>query len=405
LFEKAHSAAGTDDDLKEVLWGLILVSLELEPLNAPSLLDDLQSAFPDDIDVRLRVTVGRSIADEQGPSLAGVWERFEALLPAVQHSQDPLAASCFLAIAAAMAVMHGMYARGRELADQALGICGDLRLHLGVGTCLAHRAAAEIGMRQFARAHRSIRLVTQSPIYREDPFFHFEALRLEARLLASQGALEEALETEANVPTDRTLPRPYGAFLSNLALIHAGLGNADQARRTASRAREFGSNIEMRYCAQLAEAIAEDVDGNPARFKELAVAAIVECDRARYLDGVVFANRVYPPILTATRGDPEAFSAVRRALTVGRDQRLARSAGIDVQPGSAEGALQVLTSREREVLGLLLEGKSNQEIAQRLVISPSTAKVHVRHILEKLGVRSRLQAVLRAQELLSIEDR
>jgi ATP/maltotriose-dependent transcriptional regulator MalT len=116
-------------------------------------------------------------------------------------------------------------------------------------------------------------------------------------------------------------------------------------------------------------------------------------------------NRVYPPIMSAVRSHPEAFSAVRRALTVGRDQRLARSAGIDVQPEWSEGPLQVLTSREREVLGLLLEGKSNQEIAQRLVISPSTAKVHVRHILEKLGVRSRLQAVLRAQELLSIEDR
>jgi ATP/maltotriose-dependent transcriptional regulator MalT len=43
---------------------------------------------------------------------------------------------------------------------------------------------------------------------------------------------------------------------------------------------------------------------------------------------------------------------------------------------------------------------SNIEIAQCLVITPGTAKVHVRHILEKLGVRNRLQAVLRAQELL-----
>jgi DNA-binding NarL/FixJ family response regulator len=64
-----------------------------------------------------------------------------------------------------------------------------------------------------------------------------------------------------------------------------------------------------------------------------------------------------------------------------------------------EEPFSVLTSREREVLDLLIEGLTNPEIAKRLFISPSTAKVHVRNILKKLGVRNRLQAVLRAQEL------
>jgi DNA-binding CsgD family transcriptional regulator len=46
---------------------------------------------------------------------------------------------------------------------------------------------------------------------------------------------------------------------------------------------------------------------------------------------------------------------------------------------------------------------TNAEIAGRLYISPSTAKVHVRHILRKLGARTRLQAVLRSQEVLEAE--
>jgi DNA-binding CsgD family transcriptional regulator len=61
----------------------------------------------------------------------------------------------------------------------------------------------------------------------------------------------------------------------------------------------------------------------------------------------------------------------------------------------------MLTGRERDVLGLLLEGLTNAEIAERLFISPSTAKVHVRHILEKLGARTRLEAVVRAQAALA----
>jgi NarL family two-component system response regulator LiaR len=52
-----------------------------------------------------------------------------------------------------------------------------------------------------------------------------------------------------------------------------------------------------------------------------------------------------------------------------------------------------LTEREREVLGLMIEGLNNNQIADRLVVSISTAKFHVSSILSKLGVTSRTEAV------------
>jgi NarL family two-component system response regulator LiaR len=52
-----------------------------------------------------------------------------------------------------------------------------------------------------------------------------------------------------------------------------------------------------------------------------------------------------------------------------------------------------LTPREREVLALMVDGKSNAEIAECLVVSPSTAKSHVGNILSKLGVAGRTEAV------------
>ena len=52
-----------------------------------------------------------------------------------------------------------------------------------------------------------------------------------------------------------------------------------------------------------------------------------------------------------------------------------------------------LTRRERQVLGLLLEGLEQEEIATQLVISPRTVSTHIENILRKLGVRSRAQAV------------
>lgn len=66
------------------------------------------------------------------------------------------------------------------------------------------------------------------------------------------------------------------------------------------------------------------------------------------------------------------------------------------RPDPAGGAADVvLTSREREVLGLMNSGFSNKEIATRLYIEVSTVKNHVHHILDKLQVSTRAQAVVK----------
>ncbi len=61
-----------------------------------------------------------------------------------------------------------------------------------------------------------------------------------------------------------------------------------------------------------------------------------------------------------------------------------------------EGPHKALTPRELEVLQLLSRGLSNSAIAEELVIAESTVKVHVRHILKKLNVQTRLQAALKS---------
>jgi DNA-binding CsgD family transcriptional regulator len=69
--------------------------------------------------------------------------------------------------------------------------------------------------------------------------------------------------------------------------------------------------------------------------------------------------------------------------------------GAQLPPPASEGVLSpVLTAREQEVAGLLAAGRSNREIADTLVITEGTVEVHVRHILSKLGFKSRAQVAV-----------
>jgi NarL family two-component system response regulator LiaR len=81
---------------------------------------------------------------------------------------------------------------------------------------------------------------------------------------------------------------------------------------------------------------------------------------------------------------PEAIQALIQADSPG--------AISDQEPSETFG----LTPREREVLALMVEGLNNPEIAERLVVSRSTAKAHVSNILSKLGVSNRAEAITMA---------
>jgi DNA-binding NarL/FixJ family response regulator len=82
--------------------------------------------------------------------------------------------------------------------------------------------------------------------------------------------------------------------------------------------------------------------------------------------------------------DPDELTARIRRL-IGRGSN-------GTAPDQAEELIDDLTSRERQVLGLLAAGRGSKQIALELVISPRTVGTHIQHILAKLGVHSRAQA-------------
>jgi DNA-binding NarL/FixJ family response regulator len=136
--------------------------------------------------------------------------------------------------------------------------------------------------------------------------------------------------------------------------------------------------------------------------------------RAYYLQALEVAGKIrFRPELALTHlriaelsmdddDDAESLQHLDLAIPELRDMKMvpALERGLRLReqlenrtPAKASGAdaANVLTGRELEVTRLLAAGRSNREIAQMLVITEGTVEVHVKHILNKLGLRSRAQ--------------
>ncbi len=107
----------------------------------------------------------------------------------------------------------------------------------------------------------------------------------------------------------------------------------------------------------------------------------------------VTAERLFDAVRVVAAGEALLAPAVTRRL-ISEFTRLRPPASA----AAARPALAMLTPRETEVLSLVAEGLSNQQIAVRLVVTDETVKTHVSRVLHKLGLRDRTQAVIAAYE-------
>jgi NarL family two-component system response regulator LiaR len=158
----------------------------------------------------------------------------------------------------------------------------------------------------------------------------------------------------------------------------------------------------IQLCAQvlpdvvLMDIVMPDMDGVTAtqairqQFPEVQVIALTSFKDKELVQNALQAGAIGYLLKDVSAGTLaqaiRAAHAGRATLSPGAAQALAHAAAQPPTPGHD------LTKRERDVLALLVEGLNNTQIADKLVVSPSTIKSHVSHILAKLGVTSRTEA-------------
>ncbi|MEU9922967.1 response regulator transcription factor [Streptomyces griseoluteus] len=157
---------------------------------------------------------------------------------------------------------------------------------------------------------------------------------------------------------------------------------------------------ELRPAVILMDVLMPGTDGIEAlrKLRELG-------NPARVLIVTSFTERrtVVPALRAGAAGyvykdvDPEALAAAIRSVHAGHillQPEVADALLTQEEANSSQGRGGSLTEREREVLGLIADGRSNREIARALVLSEKTVKTHVSNILMKLDLADRTQAAL-----------
>ncbi len=233
------------------------------------------------------------------------------------------------------------------------------------------------------------------------------------RLALACGQLEPALRWAATcgLRCDDPLPIPlakkdYVRYVTLARVLlargrgHRNASSLAQARMLLDRLLEIvartgaqGRRIEV----QMLLALALYAQGKTRQALSMLGPILAQAESEGYLrlfadEGETMAH-LLALIAPFTTASPDYLQRIQAAIAPVWPARSDAS----TQPSPRSTAFELLSARERDILQLVAEGCSNQQIAERLVISLHTVKLHVKHLLAKLGATNRTQAVARAR--------
>ena len=316
--------------------------------------------------------------------------------PGVQllsRSRDPLARSAFLNVCAGGLVLSAHYEDALRITERQVNGSAGVPARLCPSTCISAKSGGKTGASCVPRVP-SLPRPSGAPGTRNarSPTRCIGARDASTRLPLLR-RLDEAMTAASYGPSVESSKAARAEVSATRSLIRACAGEGKVAAQEAQRATTVSRALEVTILSSFALAIAACGSNREAasRGVEAAIAQAVEADA---LDYFVVACRGFPSLVDYVTSRTLACSIAPCHPGPGSSD----IAQDRTNPVSTYDPASQLSPRETEVFELLSQGLTNKEIAHTLVVSESTAKAHVRHILEKLGVKTRTAAAALSPE-------
>jgi ATP/maltotriose-dependent transcriptional regulator MalT len=393
LFRRAEAVAPDARERRRAAWGQLTAAIDLELESSHQLLRDLESSAADEFDetemiqaVDKRLLLGLRFGSVGSLVRA---RKVSELLPAVE---DPVLRCSFGSTFSCALNLSADYSRALQVADAMVDDATEYRVEFATPYGHLMRGAALAGLRRFDEAHEALTRSLECAARCGDSFGEQAVYAGRVRALLHDGLIREACALEPPDLSD-AFPAMRGEVWASRGLALACMGRVEEAKTCVGQVRGTTKAIEPTV---LVLAVAA-VTALKLRETQLAMSLrdfVEGSSAAGAVDFVVTAYRASPDLLAALLRESVTAEQTSYVVTRARDQPLAEAIGID--PLEAMDPVSALSSREKEVYDLLCEGLSNADIARRLFIAHPTVKVHVRHVYDKLGIRSRTALALHA---------
>jgi LuxR family transcriptional regulator, maltose regulon positive regulatory protein len=384
--QSAVALAQAQEAREEALWLSVLAGIEPQTPDLRARLDNFKQYARSNVKQSLVAASGDlSLALLDG-DLGRAIDHARCVLSLATEGVDPVAHTALLSTYSYSLIVTSRYQEGLRQTEALTRIAETCGLEFPISFAQIFRAKALIGLRRFGAAGRTLSMLERRTQDQSSSYFLGNLPIERARLYASVGDLQRALDVLSPGPVEQLGTTARGEFLGWQAVLHAARGEADRARSLAGDARLASRGLEPKALSSLADAIVALQESDTATATN-QLHTVIDSGVA---DPAVIALRAAPQVGMFIAAQPQWRPWLQRLLSASSDTALASRFGLRVPRGAQRTAN--LSPRESEVHDLLAQGLTNDEIARLLYISLSTAKVHVKHIYAKLGVRSRLEA-------------
>jgi LuxR family transcriptional regulator, maltose regulon positive regulatory protein len=397
-YERASSFVQERDEQRNVLWGRLVALQAFDSQDQlRQTLDDFLRYKPETADEAIQAVNARLMVAATVGGILPALEEASATKNVLADAIDPLVRTGFEHSLSRTLSLAARYPEAVEIAGLEIAEAQRTRLTFVLPHAYVDRAIAQLGLRHYRQAEMA--LTQAHRLASEIGDFHniVEVQTVRCKLAIATADFDRAVgfpsEPRAEV---RLTAHMRAEHKATRALALACAGELAQARKAAAEAVKLTSIREVISLASCARAVIAVQSRAPAEVEAALTAELRPLFDDAILDPLVIACRGCPSLLENALASDPLREPLSKLFTHADDQR-AVSSDARLPPLSQ---LQSLTPREAEVLDLLALGYTNREIANALHIAEVTAKVHVRRVLQKLGVRSRTEAAL-----LALKDR